>query len=110
MACVFCDIVEGRAPARFVYTWPETVAFVPLNPVTPGHILVVPRDHVADFAEEPDITANTMARAAEAAEHIGGDMNLITSRGADATQTVFHLHVHLVPRRSGDGLHLPWTE
>ncbi|GAB2457563.1 HIT family protein [Xylanimonas ulmi] len=108
--CVFCAIVNGRSPARFAYTWPETVAFYPLNPVVPGHLLVVPRGHVANFAEDPDVTATTMARAAEVAASLGGDMNLITSRGEWATQSVFHLHVHLVPRRESDGLALPWTE
>jgi histidine triad (HIT) family protein len=108
-ACVFCEIVNGRAPARFRYTWPETVAFEPLNPVTPGHLLIVPRRHVEDFAEDGETTASVMRRATEAAADMG-PANLITSRGPEATQSVFHMHVHLVPRSEGDGLALPWTD
>lgn len=109
-SCPFCEIVAGRAPAKFVYTWPDAVAFTPLNPVTDGHTLVVPRRHVTDFAADPEVSAATMRRAAEAAAGLrpGGPMNLITSWGAAATQSVFHLHLHLVPRAENDGLALPW--
>jgi histidine triad (HIT) family protein len=107
---VFCAIANGRAPARFVYTWPDALAFVPLNPVTEGHTLVIPRKHVTDFAADPEVSAATMRRAAEAASGIrpDGPMNLITSWGAAATQSVPHLHLHLVPRAENDGLALPW--
>lgn len=108
--CPFCEIAAGRAPATFVYTWPDALAIVPLSPVTEGHTLVIPRVHVANFATDPEVAATTMRRAAEAASAIrpGGQMNLITSWGAAATQSVFHLHLHLVPRTEGDGLALPW--
>lgn len=108
--CPFCEIVAGRAPATFVYTWPDALAFVPLNPVTEGHTLVIPRVHVANFATDPEVSAATMRRAAEAASAIrpDGPMNLITSWGAAATQSVFHLHLHLIPRAENDGLALPW--
>jgi len=103
--CVFCKkIAEDRA-----FDGMEVVFFEPLNPVTPGHTLVVPREHVTDFADRPTITARVMETAAQLASIKGGDMNLITSKGHDATQSVFHLHVHLVPRVAGDGLILPWT-
>lgn len=80
--------------------------FEPLNPVVPGHLLVVPFRHVHDALADPEVTAYTMAYAAEVATP---DCNLITSVGPAATQTVPHLHVHIVPRREGDGLMLPWT-
>lgn len=105
--CVFCDIVAGRAPAEVVREWDESIAFVPLDPVCPGHVLVVPREHVNDALYAPYITGQTFMRAAEYAHGI--ECNLITSCGAAATQTVKHLHVHVVPRRSGDGLKLPWS-
>ncbi|HEY3477867.1 MAG TPA: HIT domain-containing protein, partial [Streptomyces sp.] len=70
--------------------------------------LVVPRVHVADAGVDPDVTAAVMRRAAELAGVVES-ANIITSVGAAATQTVFHLHVHVVPRRVGDGLALPWT-
>lgn len=104
--CVFCRIVNGEAPAKVVREFADAVAIVPLNPVTPGHVLVISRDHVADFTEDPQVTEATMGAAALLAEP---PCNLITSAGAEATQTVLHLHVHIVPRRAGDGLALPWT-
>lgn len=110
--CPFCQIVAGEAPATILDEWRETIAIAPLNPVTKGHALVIPRIHVPDFTTHAGITGEVMRHASEFArshamyEHC----NLITSRGANATQTVFHLHVHLVPRSQGDGLHLPWTE
>lgn len=107
--CMFCEIVEFRAPADRIHDTPDTSAFVPLNPVTPGHVLIVPTRHVRDAAEDPEVTARTMADAAKLAGLYGVPFNLITSAGADATQTVFHLHIHYVPRRPGDGLALPWT-
>ena len=104
--CVFCAIGEGEARATFVKCWPDAFAIVPLNPVTAGHVIVMPYAHVADALAEPLVTATVMARAAELAT---ADCNLITSVGPAATQTVRHLHVHIVPRHHGDGLALPWT-
>jgi histidine triad (HIT) family protein len=108
--CVFCKIVAGDAPAEIVGQWPETIAIRPLNPVVPGHTLVLPTTHVRDAGEDPDVTATTMRRVARLSRVIlPADFNIITSAGPAATQTVFHLHVHLVPRVPGDGLALPWT-
>lgn len=109
--CPFCDIVRGRGRAKIVHEWPDAIAFVPLNPVTPGHVLVVPRTHVMEFTQEPWVSAMVMRRAAELAVTLDpiAEYNLITSAGEAATQTVDHLHLHLVPRREGDGLALPWA-
>lgn len=108
--CVFCSIVNGSEPAAMVAAWPDAVAFIPLDPVTPGHVLVVPTIHVPDFAADPAVTAATTTRAAELVRTLPrNDWNLITSRGHHATQSISHLHLHLVPRRPGDGLALPWT-
>lgn len=104
--CVFCRIVDGAEPAEIVRRWDETIAIVPLRPVTQGHLLVLPSMHVVDALDDPVAAASTMYRAAELAEK---PCNIITSVGAEATQTVFHLHVHVVPRQPGDGLALPWT-
>lgn len=105
--CPFCEIIAGREPATIVHDWPETLAIVPLNPVVEGHVLVIPKTHVVDFTEGAYVSAMTMHRAAELAEN-SGPMNLITSKGRAATQSVFHLHLHLVPRTDNDGLALPW--
>ncbi|MEU0589924.1 HIT family protein [Streptomyces ardesiacus] len=107
--CPFCEIVAGRAPAQIVREWPDTLALVPLRPVVDGHVLVIPKVHVTDFVVDPVVSAATMRRAAElAGDYPAGSMNLITSRGRAATQSVWHLHLHLVPRTEGDGLALPW--
>lgn len=108
--CAFCCILEGTEPAKVLLEEKDSIVIEPLNPVTPGHVLVIPRKHVPDFTADLDVTAATMRSAASfAASFPDWSFNLITSKGADATQSVFHLHVHLVPRRWHDGLHLPWT-
>lgn len=97
--CPFCAMVAPGTPAVFIIE--------PLNPVTVGHVLFLPRVHVADAAENPRVTAEVMAVASRWAQ--GRSANLITSIGAAATQSVRHLHIHGVPRADGDGLSLPWT-
>jgi histidine triad (HIT) family protein len=107
-ACPFCEIVAGRAPATVVREWDETLAIVPLGPVVEGHTLVIPKSHTPDFTTAPYIAAMTMHRASELAAESEQPMNVITSRGREATQSVMHLHLHLVPRAANDGLALPW--
>lgn len=102
--CTFCAIVAGEAPATVVREWADAVAWLPRSGgCTPGHTLVVPRVHVADAGVDPDVTAAVMRRAAALAGETEA-ANIITSKGAAATQTMFHLHVHVVPRADGDGL------
>lgn len=100
--CVFCDIAQ-RVGERIV-------DIEPLNPVVKGHRIVFHNRHSSDFADDTGITMEVMGRASEIAKEIGGEFNLITSKGMNATQSVFHLHVHLVPRKENDGLKLPWTD
>jgi histidine triad (HIT) family protein len=111
--CIFCQIVAGeiQPPSGILKRWPDAVAFEPLNPVTPGHLLIVPVAHVSSYRDDPVVSATTMARAAELAQVAlnWAESNLITSCGDAATQTIHHLHLHLVPRHAGDGLHLPWS-
>lgn len=107
--CVFCDIVAGDELASIEREWDDALAIVPLNPVTDGHVLIIPKKHVADALIDPPTTAMVAERTAEFAGDHYYDCNLITSCGEIATQTVFHLHFHVVPRREADGLPLPWT-
>jgi histidine triad (HIT) family protein len=112
--CPFCSIIAGEAPATFLADGTGSVAIEPLNPVTPGHFLVIPRTHVKDAYENPSVTATTMHDAAQWAHMFSwrderyASVNLITSIGRPATQSVFHLHIHVVPRAENDGLALPW--
>lgn len=106
--CPFCDIIAGHAPATIIREWDDVIAIVPLNPVVEGHTLVIPKPHVEDFTQGAYMAARTMSKASILAHKMGGPMNLITSKGREATQSVFHLHLHLVPRAEDDGLALPW--
>jgi histidine triad (HIT) family protein len=107
--CPFCARI---AAGEYDYHDDHAVAFQPLNPVTPGHFLVVPRMHIASALEPlaPILLGGTMRLAAILARQMDlTDCNFINSAGAAASQTVPHLHVHVVPRREGDGLALPWA-
>lgn len=106
--CVFCRIYLGRSPAKILDSTANTIIFEPLTPITMGHVLVVPSKHVEDFTTDPIASANTMFHAARYAKAMGGPCNIITSKGREATQSVFHLHLHVIPRAENDGLALPW--
>jgi histidine triad (HIT) family protein len=105
--CVFCgkDKIKSN-----IFEVGGCYIFEPLNPVVPGHLLVVPKTHITDFAVQDLMAAETFKVASYwVREHLKGDYNLITSKGKSATQSVMHFHIHLVPRQDGDGLLLPWT-
>lgn len=107
--CPFCDIAAFEAPANIVRAWPDALAIVPLNPHVDGHVLVIPRTHVAHYAHDPEVSALTMRRAAEfARDYDWESSNQLTSAGVAATQSVNHLHLHLLPRRFDDRVQLPW--
>jgi histidine triad (HIT) family protein len=113
--CLFCKIVAGEIPATIVASDERTVSFMDINPATRGHALVVPRAHARDLLEiEPDDLAavaaagQRLARTAHATLEADG-INLVNSCGAEAWQTVFHFHLHVIPRYEGDPLRLPWT-
>jgi histidine triad (HIT) family protein len=112
--CLFCGIVAGDVPAQVVDSDEHTVAFMDINPATRGHVLVVPRNHAADLMEIDDddlertmLAARRLARKIEAALDSDG-FNLLNSCGPAAWQTVFHFHVHVIPRYDDDPLKLPW--
>jgi histidine triad (HIT) family protein len=111
--CIFCSIVSGDAPATIVDEDEHTVAFMDIHPWTRGHLLVIPRDHYADIREMPDDTlAHTMSAAKRlarrAVDKLDADgVNLLNSVGRAAWQTVFHFHVHVIPRYDDDPLLLP---
>jgi histidine triad (HIT) family protein len=113
--CLFCKIVAGELPATIVAQDERTVAFMDIQPANRGHVLVVPRTHAADvhaIAAEDLAAVAVMAQriAARQRDALGADgVNLLNSSGAAAWQTVFHFHLHVIPRYAGDPLTLPWT-
>lgn len=106
--CPFCIRIDNN---DFEQSYNQfVVRFEPLNPVTRGHMLFVPTEHCEHRTSlgTEEVRA-AMSYAHSYARRQGEDFNLITSSGRSATQTVDHIHVHYVPRRPGDDLHLPWT-
>ena len=113
--CIFCKILAGELPAKIVDEDERTIAFMDIAPATRGHALVIPRNHSADLASVPaaDLQAVALASqrlAARMRERLGADgVNLLNACGAAAWQTVFHFHVHVIPRYEDDPLRLPWV-
>lgn len=113
--CEFCAIARGDSDsAEIVCTRPLWVAFFPHEPATPGHTLIIPRAHVPDLWQaDADLAAELMRAALAVGNAIDSaiapeGMNLITSAGSAAEQTVFHLHLHIVPRWRRDGFGAIW--
>lgn len=112
--CVFCAIVNGSAPARIVYSDDDVVAFLDVRPIRPGHTLVIPRAHHPRLEELPPELGGSMFTVAQrigtamqqAPIGVGGTVadgvNLALNDGRAAFQTVFHTHIHVIPRLRGD--------
>jgi histidine triad (HIT) family protein len=113
--CLFCKIVAGEVPSERIAEDDRTVSFMDINPATRGHVLVIPKAHAANLLEiDPDdLTAVALAAqqlAKRVPEALGAEgVNLINSCGSAAWQTVFHFHLHVIPRYADDPLKLPWT-
>jgi len=112
--CLFCGIVAGEVPAELVDSDEHTVAFMDINPATPGHALVVPRRHAADLMDVSDEdAARTMVAAKRLAQRMDSALepdgfNVLNACRPAAWQTVFHYHLHVIPRYDDDPLKLPW--
>jgi histidine triad (HIT) family protein len=112
--CVFCSIVSGDEPAEFVFQDESIVAIMDLHPATEGHVLVIPRRHARDLWEvTSDDAERTMAASLKVASKIRralapDGINLFLASGPAAWQTVFHFHLHVIPRYEGDSLVPPW--
>ena len=113
--CIFCKIIAGEIPSFAVAQSERAYAFADISPATRGHTRVVPREHAADIH---DIAPIDLAACALLAKDVAGrvksrlgavGVNLLHSAGAGAWQTVFHFHLHVIPRYDGDPLRLPWT-
>jgi histidine triad (HIT) family protein len=113
-SCIFCKIAAGEIPSARVLETGHAVAFLDINPVNKGHVLVVPRAHHATLADLPEQAAAQAAsllprlcRAVRKAARADG-LNVIVNVGAVAGQTVDHVHWHIIPRHARDHVHWPW--
>jgi histidine triad (HIT) family protein len=113
--CIFCKIVAGELPAEVVDSDEHTLAFMDINPATRGHALVIPRAHATDLL---DIADDDLERTMVAARRLAAKMeqtlepdgfNILNACRPAAWQTVFHYHLHVVPRYESDPLKLPWV-
>lgn len=109
MSCVFCEIVAGTAPAVRVYEDDDYLGILDIRPFTRGHTLVIPKKHYVDLTDTPPETLAGMAavgqriaRAARASGLGATGTNFAINDGKSAFQTVFHIHLHVIPRRDGD--------
>lgn len=112
--CVFCRIVAGQIPSTRVYEDEHTVAFMDLGQVNPGHVLVTVKKHAANLFELDDVQAAAVAQASTRVARAIRDafgpagLSVYQANGKAAGQTVFHYHVHLLPRHDADGMELIW--
>ena len=111
MPCVFCAIVAGTAPAVRVYEDEDFVGFLDIRPFTRGHTLVIPKPHSVDLTDTPAETLAGMmavgkriAQASRASGLAATGNNVAINDGKSAFQSVFHIHLHVIPRRDGDKL------
>ena len=111
--CVFCDIIAGTTPASFVYQDDLCSAFMDIQPVNAGHVLVIPKRHAPSLAELPHETGGEMFKIAQRIAHAVRQsgvrcdgVNLFLADGAAAFQEVCHVHLHIIPRYSDDGFRL----
>jgi histidine triad (HIT) family protein len=111
--CVFCKIAKGEAPASVVFSDEKTIAFLDTQPVNPGHVLVIPRAHIAELSRLESETGGQLFEAAMIAAaglRKSGlrceGINLFLADGEAAFQEVFHVHLHVIPRFRGDGFGL----
>jgi len=111
--CIFCDLIQGAAEVSVCYEDSQAIAFMDVQPVNSGHVLVVPRDHYESLCDVPPKVAmhlfDVSMRLAPIIRDVSGcgDMNLVVNSGEAAGQNVFHYHVHLIPRRNDDGFDIP---
>ncbi|MGQ0663165.1 MAG: HIT family protein [Pseudomonadota bacterium] len=113
-ACVFCKIVAGTIPCFKLFEDGRTLAFLDINPVNPGHALIIPKAHAPNLvASSDDDLATTMAAAKRVAAALEKTLqpdgiNLVQANGPGAAQSVLHFHLHVIPRARGDDLKMNW--
>jgi histidine triad (HIT) family protein len=112
--CVFCRMVAGEIPVTKVYEDEAVLAFLDIGPISNGHTLVIPKQHCARIHEcAPDVLAGVASRLGKIAEAVMAAMgsdgyNVLSNNGSAAGQVVDHLHFHVIPRNTGDGVLTQW--
>ena len=112
--CIFCKIANGEIPSATLYEDPDFRVILDLNPASKGHALVLPKEHYANVFELPEdlagkafvVAKKVASRLSEGLGAIG--FNIVQNNGEPAGQTVFHFHIHLIPRYEGDTVHVGW--
>lgn len=114
--CVFCKIVNGDIPSNTIYENSEFKVIMDISPATKGHVLVLPKEHYKDIYDIDAETAGKLfqlaavvARALKEVLNCDG-LNILQNNGVIAGQTVFHFHMHLIPRYEGDDVTVKWEE
>ena len=114
--CIFCKILAGEIPSTAVYEDDDFKAILDVSPAARGHVIILPKNHAANIYELPDedaskimVVAKKIATAIEKAYHCDG-VNILQNNGEAAGQTVFHLHVHVIPRFKGDTVNIGWKQ
>ena len=111
--CIFCDLIKGAAEVSICYEDATAIAFMDIQPVNAGHVLVVPRAHYETLQDIPREVGlhlyQVAARLIPVVQKVAGaaDMNVVVNSGPAAGQNVFHYHIHLIPRKHGDGFDIP---
>ncbi len=110
ISCIFCQIANGNAQAKIVYQDNDVIAFLDINPLAPGHTLVIPKKHIQNvFEMDDDLLHHIFTVAKQIAENMRKNLgaegvNFLQSNGEAAEQSVFHFHLHIIPRWKNDGL------
>lgn len=111
--CIFCDLIRGAAEVSMCYEDSTVIAFMDIQPVNAGHVLVGPREHYEVLQDIPRELGQHMyevaTRLIPVVQKVAGadDLNIVVNSGAAAGQNVFHYHIHLIPRKHGDGFDIP---
>ena len=112
--CIFCKVIAGELPGEIVDSDERTITVMDINPATRGHVVVIPREHAADLAavSDEDLVA-TMHSVRRMVDRMRATIepagfNVLNNTGRAAWQSIFHFHVHVIPRYEDDPLQLPW--
>lgn len=114
-SCVFCMIIKGEIPSFTIYEDEATKAFMDINPLTPGHALVIPKFHTANIFDAPadslGAVMTTVGKVSRAVNRVIAPegINTLQANGPGAGQSVFHIHFHVIPRAADDGFTMNWT-